>query len=117
MKARVGPLHTDGYVKIYRVENFADSGAMPQETLELEWGFRYTRRTVGMARYWQAMQAGAEIRHVIRIEFFPNVNSQHIAELEDGRRYRIAQIQYPEGVFPRVMDLTLTEVTENYDTN
>jgi len=38
------------------------------------------------------------------------VSTQDVAIPNDGRQYRIVQVQYPEDVQPPVMDLTLEEV-------
>jgi hypothetical protein len=38
-----------------------------------------------------------------------------VAIPNDGKQYRIIQVQYPEDMEPPVMDLTLEELLQDYD--
>jgi hypothetical protein len=106
----------DGVVQIYTVGNIAQSGNMPKEGLTLKVGpLRYKERTVGMGRFWTAMQAQAQIAQVLRVPQIRSVSTQDIAIPNDGKQYEIKQIQYPEDVDPPVMDLSLERVEADYD--
>lgn len=106
----------DGIVNIYSVKNIAEPGNMPKEGLTLKVGpLRYKERTVGMSRYWTAMQAQARIDTVLRVQRIRGVSVQDIAVPNDGEQYRIKQIQYPEDVVPDVMDLSLERIDAKYD--
>lgn len=109
-------IFNDGIVKIYSVGNIAKLGNMPKEGLTLKVGpLRYRERTVGMSRYWVAMQAQAKVDLVLRVSQIRNVSTQDIAIPNDGMQYKIIQIQYPEDVDPPVMDLSLERLEATYD--
>lgn len=115
MKNKQHQQFNDGVVKIYSVSNIAEPGKMPVETLELKYTLRYKERTVGLQRYYTALQANITVSHVLRCPFLRNVSTQDIAIPNDGQQYRIVQIQRPEDIDPPVMDLTLERVTQDYE--
>ncbi len=106
----------DGVVNIYSVGNIASPGNKPKEGLTLKVGFlRYEERTVGMGRFWSAMQAKARIDLILRVPQLRNVSAQDVAIPIDGEQYEIKQIQYPPDVDPPVMDLSLERIEAAYD--
>lgn len=108
----------DGVASVYGVENLAEAGETPTETLAAQpkIKLRYHRRTVGVKRHYEALQAAERVDLLIRVPFRPDVSTDDIAiPTEDGRQYRITLIQRIEGVFPPVMDLTLRRVEHEYD--
>jgi len=105
----------DGIVSIYTVGNIAPAGNKPKEGLILKVGpLHYEERTVGMGRFWSAMQAQVKIDLLLRVPQLRNVSTQDIAVPNDGKQYEIKQIQYPEGVDPPAMDLSLERVSADY---
>ena len=109
----------DGSVKIYKVENTALPGDMPVDGLVLKQTLRYHERTVGMGRYYAALQNNIKVDFVIRCPEVRGLSDKDtdilVATLNGGSQYEIKQIQYPEDVEPPSMDLTLEKVGENYD--
>lgn len=106
----------DGVVSIYSVGNIAEPGNMPKEGLILKVGLlRYEERTVGMGRFWSAMQNQARIDMVLRAPRIRSVSTQDIAIPNDGKQYEIKQVQYPPDVEPPVMDLSLERIDADYD--
>lgn len=106
----------DGIANIYSVENIALPGGKPKERLILKMGsIRYKERTVGMSRYWTAMQTHARIDLMLRMPQLRNVTVHDIIIPVDGEQYRIVQVQYPEDVVPAVMDLSLQRLDASYD--
>ena len=106
----------DGVANIYTVCNIAESGEMPKDGLTLKIGaLRYKERTVGMSRYWVAMQAQARIDLVLRTPQLRSVSLHDVVTPIDGEQYRIVQIQYPEDMEPPVMDLSLQRLEVAYD--
>lgn len=97
----------DGVVKVYAVTNAAPPGGKPVEALALKQTLRYKERTVGLTRYYAALQANVRVQYVLRCLRVPGVSTQDVAIPNDGKQYKIAQVQYPEDVTPPVMDLTL----------
>lgn len=106
--------HNDGVVKIYKVANIAPPGGMPKKGLVLKETLRYKERTVGIKRYYAALQANVRIDYVLRCPRLQSVSSQDVAIPNDGMQYSIEQIQYPEDA-PLDMDLTLKGVAAQYD--
>jgi hypothetical protein len=105
----------DGVVGIYDLGNTASPGNMPVEGLTLKQTLRYHERTVGLARYYTALQANVKINYVLRCPRLRDVSAQDVAIPNDGKQYRITLIQYPEDIEPPVMDLTLEKLAQQYD--
>lgn len=110
----------DGVANIYSIENIASPGDMLKEKLKLKVSsLRYKERTVGMKRFWTALQANVKVDMVIRVPCTPMrltaVSTQDIAIPADGKQYKIVQIQKPEDIYPPVMDLSLERVDAAYD--
>lgn len=106
----------DGIVNIYSVGNIAADGNKPVEGLTLKAGpLRYHERTVGMSRYWAAMQNQTKVDLLLRVPQLRNVSTHDIAIPNDGKQYEIKQVQYPEDVEPPVMDLSLERLDSDYD--
>lgn len=107
--------HNDGIVKIYAVVNISPPPDRPKESLMIKHTLRYKERTVGLNRHYVAKQSGVDVAYVLRVPRLRGVSPQDVAIPNDGKQYRIEQIQYPEDISPPVMDITLREVTTVYD--
>lgn len=106
----------DGVVNVYKIENIAPKGNKPKEGLTIKVGpLHYEERTVGMSRFWAAMKEQSKISQLIRVPRINSVETNDIAIPNDGKQYKIVQIQYPKEVYPSVMDLSLERVGVNYD--
>lgn len=105
----------DGIVKIYEVTNTASDGSMPVEGIALKQTLRYKERTVGLTRRNFARQDNVVIKYVLRCPRLRDVSAQDIAIPNDGKQYRIWDVQYPEDIDPPVMDITLEEMKAVYD--
>jgi len=108
----------DGVVSFYKVTDIALPGDLPIEGLVLKQTLRYKERTVGMSRFYQAMQNNIKVDFVIRCPEVRGLSEKAtdilVAILIDGQQYKVMQIQYPEDVEPPVMDLSLERLGENY---
>ena len=98
-------IFNDGVVSIY---NLTD------DMLTIKRSLRYHERTVGLSRHYIAKQSQVIIAYVLRCPRLRDVSAQDIAIPNDGKQYRIEQIQYPEDINPPVMDLTLEELIADY---
>lgn len=106
----------DGVVNIYSIGNISEPGNMPKEGLTLKVGpLRYEERTVGMGRFWTAMQAQVRVERILRVPRINSISAQDIAIPNDGNQYKIMQIQYPKDVEPPSMDLSLERVDTDYE--
>lgn len=113
MIQKKGQAFKDGLVTICRLVDLAKPGDRPKEGLAPKETLRFHRRTVGMKRYYTAMQANQQVDAVIRCPFRDTVTAQDVAVLE-GKQYRVTLVQRPEGIAPPVMDLTLSRLERNY---
>lgn len=105
-----------GVVNIYSVGDIAHPGGMPKEGLTLKVGsLRYHERTVGMSRFWAAMQNQTKVDMVLRMPRLETVSTHDVAIPIDGRQYEIKQVQYPEDIDPPAMDLSLERLDKEYD--
>ena len=107
--------YKDGVVKIYEVTDIAPAGNKPDPKLTEKSKLRYDQRIVGMQRYWIAKQAQSEIEMVIRVPRILSIGTDDIAVPNDGKQYKIAQIQYPPDIYPLSMDLSLERLEADYD--
>lgn len=106
----------DGVANIYSVGNISPPGGMPKEGLTLKVGpVRYKERTVGMSRFWTAMQTNARVSRLLRMPKITTVSSQDVIIPTDGEQYKVLQVQYPEDIYPPVMDLSLERIDATYD--
>ena len=107
--------YNDGVVAIYTVSNIASPGDMPVDKITLKETLRYEERTVGLNRFYAAMQNNVNIKYVLRAPRIRAISTLDVAVPNDGKQYKIVQIQYPKDVEPPSMDLTLEDLTAVYD--
>lgn len=116
MEKPISQTYKDGLVKIYSVSNIAAPGDKPVDGLSStpKDTLRYDERTVGINRYYTAMQNKVRIDMLLRCPRRRGVTTNDIAIPNDGQQYEIKQVQYPEDVTPPSMDLSLQKVVSNY---
>lgn len=112
--ARTIQIYNDGIIKILRVEDTSEPGDMPCECEVIKYMLRYDERTVGMHRYYAAMQNNVNIERMVRCQKIADVSTQDIAMIGDVRYY-IRQVQYPKEIVPPSMDLSLERVVQDYE--
>ena len=106
----------DGVLKIYKIENVAESGKKPKKGLREVAKEYYNLDTVGITRYYQALQAQSQISNVVNIWQDRAISPEMICILEDGLQYRISFVQHlkeEEGL--QITKLTLERIGENYE--
>ena len=72
---------------------------------------------MGLTRRNFARQDNVVIKYVLRCPRLRDVSAQDVAIPNDGKQYRIWDVQYPEDIDPPVMDITLEEMEGEYDIN
>lgn len=108
--------YNDGVLSVYTIGNISLPGNMPKEGLTLKVGpLRYEERTVGMSRFWSAMQAKAKVEQMLRVPRINAISTQDVVIPNDGEQYKIIQIQYRQEVEPPSMDLSLERVDSDYE--
>lgn len=83
----------DGILTIYAAKNEAYTGLMPQIVLHEKERFYFSFDTLGISRYYTALQARQQIEAVVNIPGWPDICATDICALEDGRQYRIVMRQ------------------------
>ena len=111
-------MRDDGILTFYDLQNVAENGRMPVETLVPVSTAFYGRRTVGMNRLYAAAGANRSIDVLVRCfntPSLPLVNNRTVQYviLEDGLQYRIDMVQ--EIVELDALDLTLVRLEDFYD--
>ena len=111
----------DGVVSIYKVTDLAQPGDLPIEGLVLKQTLRYKERTVGLNRFYSALQNNIKVDFVIRCPEVRGLSEKAtdilVAILIDGQQYKVMQIQYIEDAVPKSMDLSLERLGSNYAVN
>lgn len=103
----------DGIVKIGSLKNVALPGKMPKMEFQIKAYLRFKERTVGVNRYYAAAQNNIKVDRLIRCPQY-DISTQDIAVI-GGEEYKIKQVQYPEDVHPKVIDLSLEKVVQSDD--
>ncbi len=89
-------------------------GDLPKDKLALRYKLRFRERTVGINRFYAALQDNGRIDRMIRCPRKDDVSVLDVVNIissgSDDKYYRIAQIQYPEDTEPAVMDISLERI-------
>lgn len=85
--------YSDGILKIYETINAAEPGMKPVLKLREGESCYFGFATLGITRYYTAMQAQQLIECVVRIPDWTSAKVTDICILEDGTQYRIAMLQ------------------------
>lgn len=106
----------DGIVGIYTITDAAQAGKMPKKALQLLESFFFGYDTLGINRYYTALEANQQIEAVINIPEWHELNpAQHIGIMENGNQYKIQMVQPTtdeNGL--RITKLSLERIHENY---
>lgn len=102
--------YQDGYLSIMQAELKDDPDPTKEQKEVLKTLFSklyYDERTVGISRFYQGKQTDVKIDRLVRCPKQKTVSTTHYAVTEEGEQYYIRQVQYPVGVEPPSMDLSL----------
>lgn len=83
----------DGIVRVYRITDASESGMKPKKMLVKKSRHYFGFETVGITRYYTALQAKKQVDAVLHIWKDDAVTADDICMLEDGKQYTIAQVQ------------------------
>ena len=83
----------DGILTIYSVENIAEPGDMPVTGLVEKASFYFGYETVGINRFYTALQVNRQIESVVHIPGWNDIGATDICVLENGKQYAMPQIQ------------------------
>ena len=83
----------DGILTIYKVENTAHPGQMPVEGLTEKDRYYYGFDTLGINRFYTALQAQQQIEAVVNVPGWGDIAATDICALDNGDQFRIVMRQ------------------------
>lgn len=92
-------MYDSGVMFLYRGTNISEPGEAPEMQWVQIWGANYESRTVGVQRYYTAMEHAARADLLIRIhrqyDITPTTDRVTLSPVDhqDGNTYRVAQVQ------------------------
>lgn len=108
----------DGELKIYSVTDTAEPGAMPVKTPTLKSTHYYRFETIGVTRFYQALQADQQISNVVVVPDWHDIKTTDFCVLDGGTAepFEISFVQptYDEDRL-KITKLTLGKVDQSYD--
>lgn len=113
--ALISQPYNSGIVNIFEVVDAAKVGYQPVEELRPKISLHYDERKLGVTRHYAAMQNQIKVERVIRVQAAAVITNQDVAITEDGRKYRIDQVQDVLSVYPRSLDLALVAYEQEAD--
>lgn len=108
----------DGILTIYAVANTAQPGQMPVEGLEEKEKYYYGFDTLGINRYYTALQAQQQIEAVVNIPGWGDIAATDVCALDNDDQFRIVMRQPTlddNGL--RITKLSLERINEKYAIN
>lgn len=107
----------DGIIDVYAIDNIAADGNKPKEGLVRLGSFFFGYQTLGINRYYTALQAHQQIEAVINIpEHFRFQVEKTVVIMEDDTQFRVMMCQtFEEEDGYRYTTLSLERITEEYD--
>ena len=105
----------DGILTIFSMTNIGEPGMKPVGGLAEKEKYYYGFDTVGVTRYYTALQANHQIESVIRVPGWPRISVMDICVLENGDQFRIMFRQPTldeDGL--RITKLSLERINEKY---
>ena len=109
----VSDMQAEGILKICSLENVAQPGLMPVESLVEITTAYYARKTAGYQRIYAALGADHRFDKIVRAYNIPVPDSGQYVVLDDGSQYQIDIAQ--EIVGQGCVDLTLIKVEDYYN--
>lgn len=106
----------DGILKIYNVTNAAAPGDLPCKSLTEKGRYYYCYETLGVTRFYQAMQANQQITAVVAVPGWINARVTDICELDDGALYKVDMVQTArDDNNLKITRLSLERVSQKYE--
>ena len=108
----------DGILTVYRPANTAGAGDKPVPGLSVCGRFYYGFQSIGITRYYTAMQAGQDVSAVVCVPGWNDIQVNDIIVRDEApdRQYRAEMVQPETDEFGlRVDRITLGVITIAYD--
>ena len=106
----------DGILTVYNVNNTAAPGDKPINGLEEKAKYYYGYDSLGVTRYYTALQAKQQIESVVNIPGWNNIKVTDVCILEDKEQYTVRMVQLgtdENGL--KIMKLSLERIGQTYE--
>lgn len=105
----------DGILSVYRPQNTAGPGDQPQPGYIFKGRYYYGFASLGVTRYYAAMQAGQDVSAVVAVPEWNDIVTNDVIVLDDGRKYRAEMVQPETDAFGlRITRITLGVLSVDY---
>ena len=105
----------DGILTVYRPQNTAGPGDKPQPGLTFRGRYYYSISSLGITRYYTAMQAGQDVAAVVAVPGWDDIITNDIVILDNGRQYWAEMVQPETDAFGlRITRITLGVLSVDY---
>lgn len=105
----------DGILTVYRPQNTAGPGDKPQPGLTFRGRYYYSISSLGVTRYYAAMQAGQDVAAVVAVPGWSDIMTNDIVVLDDGQKYGAEMVQPETDEFGlRITRITLGVLSVDY---
>lgn len=107
--------YDDGILTVYRPTNTAGPGDKPQPGLTFIGRHYYGISSLGVTRYYAAMQAGQDVSAIVTVPGWNDIITNDIVILDNGRQYWAEMVQPETDEFGlRIMRVTLGVLSVDY---
>lgn len=105
----------DGILTVYRPQNTAGPGDKPVPGLTFIGQHYYGISSLGVTRYYAAMQAGQNVSAVVAVPGWNDIVTNDVIVLDDGQKYGAEMVQPETDEFGlRIMRVTLGVLSVDY---
>lgn len=105
----------DGILTVYRPQNTAGPGDKPVPGLTFRGRYYYGFASLGVTRYYAAMQAGQDVSAIVTVPGWDDIITNDIVVLDDGRQYWAEMVQPETDAFGlRITRITLGVLSVDY---
>ena len=105
----------DGILTVYRPQNTAGPGDKPQPGCIFKGRYYYGFASLGVTRYYAAMQAGQDVSAIVTVPGWDDIITNDIVVLDDGRQYWAEMVQPETDAFGlRITRITLGVLSVDY---
>ena len=107
--------YDDGILTVYRPQNTAGPGDKPQPGLTFRGRYYYSISSLGVTRYYAAMQAGQDVSAIVTVPGWDDIITNDIVILDNGRQYWAEMVQPETDAFGlRITRITLGVLSVDY---
>ena len=107
--------YDDGILTVYRPQNTAGPGDQPQPGYIFKGRYYYSISSLGVTRYYAAMQAGQDVSAIVTVPGWDDIITNDIVVLDNGRQYWAEMVQPETDAFGlRIMRVTLGVLSVDY---